>query len=76
MSVKGTSLDNPERGMDLTTRVPQSNVPPVKPTAEEELLALRQRISDALATTPTARIPECVACYRHGWVDALNSLKE
>ena len=75
MAVKSSDLDNPEQHVDLTDR--EGHAAHVKrgaPTAHEELLVLRQRIATALATTPTAPIPECAACYRRGWVAALRAI--
>jgi len=83
MSVKPGTLENPERDLSVTNR--ESTVlsvlkrgaadMSVASDPASDLEALRQRIAEAKAATPTAPIPECVACYRRGWADALKSLE-
>jgi len=78
MSVKAGILENAERDLTLTNREAGVVAPALKRgggKAEEELIALRQRIADAQTVTPSPRIPECTACYRRGWADALKSLE-
>lgn len=77
MSVKPESLDNAERDLELMNRDVRGGKKAAAPrNAEEQLIALRQRIAEGLAATPAAPIPECVACYRKGWLAALRFLEE
>ena len=69
------NLDTPERGMKLQTRESKGAKKGTLST-ESELEALRKRIAAGLAATPDAPIPECVACYRKGWMAALLSLED
>jgi len=71
MSVKPGTIENPERDLSLTDR----SLETAGPTAKNQLIALRQRIAEAKAVTPTAPIPECAACYRKGWMAALKYLE-
>jgi hypothetical protein len=77
MAVKPGTLENREQ--ELTVTMDNRTIATggkVAMTAEEQLIALRQRIAEGLAATPAAPIPECVACYRKGWLAALRSLSE
>jgi predicted exporter len=77
MSVKPESLNNAERDLEVMTREPKGvRKASAAVSAEEQLIALRQRIAEGLAAAPAAPIPECVACYRKGWLAALRSLSE
>jgi hypothetical protein len=68
------NLETPERGMNLQTR--DKGAKKWVASAESELEALRERIAAGLAATPEAPIPECVACYRKGWMAALRALAD
>ena len=80
------SLDNQERDLNLTNRDPKGSdkvrdvigqMKNAKPSAEEELQALRHRIATARATDPTKDAPQhCTDCYTRGWAAALQSLEE
>jgi hypothetical protein len=77
MSVKTENLENAERDLELMNREARGGKKAAAPrNAEEQLIALRQRIAEGLAATPAAPIPECVACYRKGWFAALRFLEE
>ncbi len=81
MTVKSESLDNAERDLELLNRETKSGKRVATATITQDealtaLTALRQRIAEGLAATPTAPIPECAACYRKGWMAALKSLEE
>jgi hypothetical protein len=78
MSVKAENLENAERDLELMNRDARGGKKApaaVARTPEDQLIALRQRIAEGLAATPAAPIPECVACYRKGWLAALRSLE-
>ena len=79
MTVKPESLENAERDLELLTRDVKGGKKATAiaaGSAEEELMALRQRIAAAMTLTPEAPIPECRDCYRRGWQAALRSLEE
>lgn len=78
MSVKPEALENAERDLELMNREARGGkkASAAPKSAEEQLIALRQRIAEGLSSTPAAPIPECVACYRKGWLAALRSLEE
>lgn len=75
MAVKPGTLENREQDLALENRTIATGGKESM-TAGEQLIALRQRIAEGLAATPTAPIPECVACYRKGWLAALKALEE
>lgn len=76
MVVKAADLDNPERGMDLSTREAGEEKPGRKreDPAAAELKAMRERIAAAKATTPRDPIPHCGDCFRRGWEAAVRAV--
>jgi hypothetical protein len=79
MSVKPEQIENAERDLELMNRDARGGkkaAAVMAPSAEDQLIALRQRIAELLAATPTPPIPECAACYRKGWMAGLKALEE
>ena len=76
MSVKPSELDNPERGLNLSTREGGEEKPRSKreDAAAAELKALRERIAAAKTATPRDPIPHCGDCYRRGWAAAIRAV--
>ncbi len=75
--VKPETLENPERGMDLTTRGPVMDVAVrVDVAGAPELQALRARIKALKVTPPEDRAPHCRACFMRGAEAALRALEE
>lgn len=83
MSIKAGDLENPERDLDLINRDPKgtkkvlADLQRVKdgtPTEEEELQALRQRISAARTTVGKDPQPHCGDCFKRGWMAAAREI--
>ena len=83
--IKSGNLDTQERDLDLTNRDPKgtrkvlADLERVKhgtPTAEDELQALRARITAAATTVGKDPQPHCSDCFSRGWAAALKTLEE
>jgi hypothetical protein len=77
MSVKTGEIENAERDLELANRETKTRRVAAATDPGEQLQALRQRIAAGMSRPPEgAPIPECRACYRRGWMEALKSLEE
>lgn len=72
MSVKPETLDNQERGMDLSSREGKS--PKKGEEAAVDLQDLRARI--AAAVIPKDTVSVCGDCFRRGWVATLSEIED
>jgi hypothetical protein len=77
MAVRPETLDNQERGLELTTREDADGKAGRRreDPAVGELKALRERIAAVLAAEPKDEAPHCSDCFRRGWKAGLRGLE-